>query len=182
MQTVTRTIGAHQAHVMMGCRAYDIHDRRRMPLYLLNNILGGPGLNSRLNLILRERHGLVYTVESTLVSYSDTGVWSIYFGCDHKDVQRCIRLIRKELDRFVAAPLSAARLTAAKRQIKGQIALSADNHENFALDFGKAYLQYGWENDPEIFCQRIDAITAEEIQAVAKELFCDERLLVMIYE
>ena len=80
---------------MLGNRAFHVHDPRRMPLYLLNNILGGPGMNARLNLALRERNGLVYTVESSMVSYSDTGLWSVYFGCDPHDVNKCLRLVRK---------------------------------------------------------------------------------------
>ena len=103
---VTREIGSHQAHVMIGTIGYAYKDPRRMPLYLLNNILGGPGMNARLNLSLRERHGLVYTVESTMVNYSDTGVWSIYFGCDHHDIRSCLRLVRRELDRIMEKPLN----------------------------------------------------------------------------
>ena len=94
---VVKSIDSHQAHVMLGSRSYSLHDERRLALCLLNNILGGPGMNSRLNLALRERCGLVYTVESSAVSYTDTGVWSIYFGCDPKDVKRCMRIVRREL-------------------------------------------------------------------------------------
>ena len=133
--TVNRN--THQAHVMLGCRAYDIHDDRRMSLYLLNNMLGGPGMNARLNLSLRERHGLVYTVESTMVSYSDTGLWAIYFGCDPHDVKRCMRLVRRELDKVMEKPLSAVQLAKAKKQLKGQIGVACDNRESFALDFGR---------------------------------------------
>ena len=118
-KTITRNIGSHQAHVMLGTRAYDIHHPLRIPLYLLNNILGGPGLNARLNLSLRERHALVYTVESTMVSYSDTGLWSVYFGCDPHDVNKCLRLVRRELDKVMQKPLSDRQLQGAKRQLKG---------------------------------------------------------------
>ena len=118
-QTIVVQKNTHQAHVMIGTRAYDVNDDRRMPLYLLNNMLGGPGMNAKLNLALREHNGLVYTVESTIVSYGDTGTWSIYFGCDEHDVKRCLRLVRKELDKFMQKPLSDAQLKAAKKQIKG---------------------------------------------------------------
>ena len=121
-QTIVMQKNTHQAHVMIGTRAYDVNDSRRMPLYLLNNMLGGPGMNAKLNLALREHNGLVYTVESTMVAYGDTGVWSIYFGCDEHDVKRCLRLVRKELDKFMLKPLSEAQLKAAKKQIKGQMA------------------------------------------------------------
>lgn len=113
-QTIVMQKNTHQAHVMIGTRAYDVSDSRRMPLYLLNNILGGPGMNAKLNLALREHNGLVYTVESTMVAYGDTGIWSIYFGCDEHDVKRCLRLVRKELDKFMQKPLSEAQLKAAK--------------------------------------------------------------------
>ena len=99
-----REIGSHQAHVMIGAKAYRYDDPKRMTLYLLNNIIGGPGMNARLNLSLRERQGLVYTVESSMAAYSDTGVWSVYFGCDHHDIRRCLRLVRRELDRIMQTP------------------------------------------------------------------------------
>ena len=122
--------GTHQAHVMVGNRAYSAHDANRLPLYLLNNILGGPGMNARLNISLRERNALVYTVESSMVSYSDTGLWCTYFGCDPKDVKKCLRLVRRELDRVMDRPLSESQLKAAKRQIKGQIGVACDNRES----------------------------------------------------
>ena len=172
--------GTHQAHVMIGNRAYSVHDERRMALYLLNNILGGPGMNARLNLSLRERHGLVYTVESSMVSYSDTGVWCVYFGCDPHDVARCRRLVMKELQRVTEEPLSTAQLNAAKRQIKGQLGVACDNRESFALDFGKSFLHYGWEKDIHNLFKRIDALTAEQIQQVAQETFAPERLTTLI--
>lgn len=166
----------HQAHVMLGCRAYTWDDPRRMPLYLLNNILGGPGMNARLNLSLRERHGLVYTVESSMASYSDTGCWSVYFGCDHHDVKRCLRLVRHELDRMMQHPLSDRQLSAAKRQLKGQLAIACDNREQFALDFAKHFLHYGQERDITHLLQHIESITATQLQDVAQELFAPDHL------
>ena len=171
----------HQAHVMLGCRAYHYNDPRRMTLYLLNNILGGPGMNARLNLSLRERHGLVYTVESAMASYSDTGAWSVYFGCDHHDVKRCLRLVRRELDKMMQHPLNDRQLNAAKRQLKGQLTIACDNREQFALDFAKNYLHYGKERDIADLLVHIDAITASQIQEVAQELFAPDHLhLLMI--
>lgn len=178
--TVNRN--THQAHVMLGCRAYDIHDDRRMSLYLLNNMLGGPGMNARLNLSLRERHGLVYTVESTMVSYSDTGLWAIYFGCDPHDVKRCMRLVRRELDKVMEKPLSAVQLAKAKKQLKGQIGVACDNRESFALDFGKSFLHYGWEKDISTLFRNIEAITPEGIQQVARELMAPDRLTTLVYQ
>lgn len=180
-QTIVMQKNTHQAHVMIGTRAYDVNDSRRMPLYLLNNMLGGPGMNAKLNLALREHNGLVYTVESTMVAYGDTGIWSIYFGCDEHDVKRCLRLVRKELDKFMQKPLSEAQLKAAKKQIKGQVGVACDNRENFALDFGKSFLHYGWEKNVDRLYKQVDEITAEQIQAVAQELFDKDRLTTLIF-
>lgn len=176
-----REKGTHQAHVIMGCRAYDINHPRRIVLYLLNNLLGGPGMNSLLNLSLREHHGLVYTVDSSMVSYSDTGLWAVYFGCDPTDINKCCRLVRHQLDRLMDKPLSRSRLQTAKQQLKGQIAIACDNHENFALDFGKSFLHYGHEKDLDLLFKKIDNITAEEIQQVAIELFNQENITTLIY-
>ena len=179
---ITRSLGTHQAHVMLGTRSYPYGDPRRMTLYLLNNLLGGPGMNARLNLSLREHHGLVYTVESAMTSYSDTGAWSVYFGCDHNDIRRCLRLVRHELNHMMQKPLSDRQLAAAKRQLKGQIAIACDNHEQFALDFGRSFLHHGQERHLDALYRRIDAITADEIQQVACELFKPERLLTLIFK
>ena len=181
-QTIVMQKNTHQAHVMIGTQAYDVNDDRRMPLYLLNNMLGGPGMNAKLNLALREHNGLVYTVESTMVAYGDTGTWSIYFGCDEHDVKRCLRLVRKELDKFMQKPLSDAQLKAAKKQIKGQIGVACDNRENFALDFGKSFLHYGWEKNVDRLYEQVDEITAAQIQAVAQELFDKDRLSTLIFK
>ena len=179
---IEKNHGTHQAHVMVGTRGYDIHDKRRMSLYLLNNLLGGPGMNARLNLSLRERHGLVYTVESSMVSYCDTGVWAIYFGCDPKDVGRCLKLVHKELDRVIQKPLSDTQLRAVKKQIKGQIGVACDNRESFALDFGKSYLHYGWERDLNSLFRHVDEVTAESMQQVAAELMQQERLTTLVID
>ena len=181
-QTIVMEKNTHQAHVMIGTRAYDVNDDRRMPLYLLNNILGGPGMNAKLNLALREHNGLVYTVESTMVAYGDTGTWSIYFGCDEHDIKRCLRLVRKELDRMMEKPLSDSQLKAAKKQIKGQIGVACDNRENFALDFGKSFLHYGWEKNVDCLYEQVEAITSQQIQDVARELFDKDRLITLIFK
>lgn len=181
-QTIVMQKNTHQAHVMIGTRAYDVNDDRRMPLYLLNNILGGPGMNAKLNLALREHNGLVYTVESTMVAYGNTGTWSIYFGCDEHDIKRCLRLVRKELDRMMEKPLSDSQLKAAKKQIKGQIGVACDNRENFALDFGKSFLHYGWEKNVDCLYEQVEAITSQQIQDVARELFDKNRLITLIFK
>ena len=115
-----------------------------------------------------------------MVSYSDTGVWCTYFGCDPHDVKRCLRLVNKELQRVMDKPLTTAQLNAAKRQIKGQLGVACDNRESFALDFGKSFLHYGWEKDITDLFKRIDTLTADNIQQVAKEIFATERLTTLI--
>ena len=180
--TITRHRNTHQAHVLLGTRTFGYYDERRMPLFLLNNILGGPGMNARLNLLLREKYGLVYTVESTMTTYSDTGLWSVYFGCDAEDVERCRELVRQELDVVMTQQLTASQLKKAKMQLKGQLAIACDNREQFALDFGKSFLYYGWERNLDQLMARVDAISAEQIQQVAQELFIPDKLTTLIYK
>ena len=171
----------HQAHVMIGCRSYDTHDKKRTALYLLNNILGGPGMNSRLNVALRERSGLVYNVESNLTSYTDTGIFSIYFGTDQEDVKRCLRLVHKELKRLREKPLSSTQLATAQKQIIGQIGVAADNFENNALNMAKTYLHYNKYEEPQEVYKRIQSLTPQDLWEVANEMFREENLSTLIY-
>ena len=181
-KVIIRQRGTHQAHVMMGCKAFDMHDDRRIALFLLNNILGGPAMNSRLNLALRERRGLVYTVESSMVTYSDTGAWSTYFGCDAKDVKRCLHLVRRELDRLMEKSLTETQMRTAKGQLKGQLGIASDNRESFTLDVAKNFLHRGWEIDIDELFFRIDNLTALSMQQVACELFEPSRMTTLIYQ
>ncbi len=181
-QELTVDRKTHQTHVLIGTRSYSVFNEKRMALYLLNNILGGPGMNARLNLSLRERNGLVYTAESSMVNYSDTGVWSVYFGCDPHDLARCRRLVRKELDRLMLRPLSPAQLSAAKKQLKGQVAVASDNRESFALGFAKSFLHYGWKKDVARLFAQIDALTPGDLQIVANEVFAEDQLTTLIFQ
>jgi predicted Zn-dependent peptidase len=160
----------HQSHTLLGARAYDAKNPRRTALYLLTNMLGGPGMNSRLNVALRERSGLVYNVEANLTSYTDTGAFTIYYGCDPEDADRCRELAQKELRRLCEAPVSEAQLRAAKRQLKGQIGVTQDNYENLALDMAKIFLHYQRCEEKEEIFRRIEGITAKELQEVANEV------------
>lgn len=171
----------HQAHIMMGAQAYGGGNGRRLALFLANNILGGPGLSSRLNLALREKRGLVYSVDSTLTTYTDTGVWAIYFGCDHEDAAKCKRVVRNELQRLCDAPLSAKALNAAKKQITGQIALSYDGFENVAIGMGKRMLHYGRTQTKDELIAGIHALTAEQVWQAATEVFNPDRLTTLEY-
>ena len=170
----------HQAHVMIGTKTFAADDERRITLFLLNNILGGPGMNARLNLSLRERRGLVYTVESNMTTYSDTGLWAVYFGCDHHDVKQCQRLVQKELNRMMDHPLSERQLAAAKRQLKGQMAIASDNHEQLALDVARTFLHEHREHHISQLFQQIDAVSATQIQQLALQLFKPESLKTLI--
>ena len=171
----------HQTHVMLGCVGYPSSDKRRTGLYLLNNMLGGPGMNSRLNLALREQTGLVYNVESNLTSYTDTGVFNIYFGTDPRDAERCIELTMHELHRLCQSPLTALQLSAAKKQLIGQIGVASDNFENTALGMAKTYLHYGKYESIEALFHRIEALTPKELWDIANELFKKENLTLLIY-
>ena len=171
----------HQSHVMIGGRGYDAYDEHRTGLYLLNNILGGPGMNSRLNVILRERKGLVYNVESNLTAYTDTGTFCIYFGCDAEDEERCIDLVHKELKRLRERRLTAMQLAAAKKQIIGQIGVAGDNFENNALDMGKCFLHYRrYEDKSEVF-GRIESLTSAGLLEIANEVFAENYLSALVY-
>lgn len=173
--------GCHQSHVMMGARAYSGKHPLHLALFLVNNILGGPGLSSRLNIALREKAGLVYTVESTLTTYTDTGVWAVYFGCDRKDIERCKQLVTRELKKLIHAPLSERAVSAAKRQMCGQILLSYDNFENVAIGMGKRLLHYDRTQTCEELLSRIADITAEDMRQAAREVFSPDSLTILEY-
>ena len=171
----------HQAHVMIGSRGYHAFDDKRTALYLLNNILGGPGMNSLLNVALRERRGLVYTVESNLTSYTDTGAFCIYFGTDLEDMDTCLRLTYKELKRMRDNKMSPSQLAAAKKQLIGQIGVASDNFENNALGMAKTYLHYHKYESSESVFQRIEALTAKQLLEVANEMFAEPYLSTLVY-
>lgn len=179
--TYTYDKGTHQSHVMIGAPSFGGNDPRHLALYLANNILGGPGLSSRLNLALREKNALVYTVESTLTTYTDTGVWAVYYGCDHHDVKRCQRLVERELYRLVDNPLSPRTLAAAKRQLIGQIALSYDNPESVAIGMGKRMLHYNRTLSLQTLIKRINAITSEQVLEATRQVFNPEHLTILHY-
>ena len=171
----------HQAHVMIGSRGYNAYDDKRTALYLLNNVLGGPGMNSRLNVSLRERRGLVYNVESNLTSYTDTGTFCIYFGCAPADLDYCTRLVYKELKRLRDVRMTSSQLAAAKKQLIGQIGVASDNNENNALGMGKTFLHYDKCETSEAVFHRIEQLTSEVLLEVANEMFAEDYLSTLIY-
>lgn len=173
--------GTYQAHVVVGGPTFAGTDDRRYALALLNNILGGPGMNSRLNLSLREKHGLVYSVDSYLNTYPDTGYWNVYFGCDENDCLNCLKLLRHELDRLIEKPLKAGPLSAAKQQLCGQIGISTDSFEAYALALGKTFAHYNRHRSVPAIIEAIQKVTAEEIQQVAQAVYRRERLITLMY-
>ena len=174
--------GTSQAHVMLGCRAYNAYNEKRTALYLLNNMLGGPGMNSKLNISLRERRGLVYNVESSLTSYTDTGLFSIYFGTDPDDTKRCLRLIENEMKSLRTKKLTSSQLAAVKKQLIGQIGVGSDNNENNALGMAKTFLHYNKCESPESVFKRINDLTAEQLLEVANEIFNMDQMSMLIYK
>ncbi len=171
-----------QAHVLIGGRSYSLFDPNRRVLNLLNNLLGGPGMNSRLNISLREKRGYVYNVDSSITSYTDTGITSIYFGCDKKNEDKCISLVHKELNRLRKEKLTSGQLSTAKKQLIGQIGVMGDNHENLALALGKNFLHHNHFNTLAETAQKIEAVTAEQILAVSNEIFDERSLFTLIYD
>lgn len=170
-----------QAHVLIGGRSYSLHHPNRRVLSLMNNILGGPGMNSRLNISLREKKGYVYNVDSTTTAYSDTGIISIYFGCDKLNVDKCIALVMKELKRLKTQRMTSLQLSMAKKQLIGQIGVMSDNHENVALSLGKSFLHYNHFNSLEEIFNRINSISSDQIIEVANEIFDENNLFRLIY-
>lgn len=171
----------YQNHVIIGTKAYNLFDENRVSLFLLNNILGGPGMNSRLNLSLREKSGLVYNVESNLTSYTDTGVFSIYFGCDPKFTEKCIALTHKELKKLRAFKLTDIQLSTAKKQLKGQLGISDENKENISLNMGKSFLHRNHYDSLEKIYEKIDNISSNHLLEVANEIFDEKGLSMLIY-
>ncbi|HLO61306.1 MAG TPA: pitrilysin family protein [Bacteroidales bacterium] len=180
---VTRRIDrkTHQAHCIIGNLAYPIHDCRRLPLYVLNNYLGGPGSNSLLNMSLRERRGYAYTIDSMYTSYNDTGNVTIYFGTDKTLVDKCIDIVLRELRLFKSKKLSTIQLHKAKRQVLGHIAISSENNENYMLSMGKSLLIFNKIETLGETGRKIQAIRAEELTDIANEILDENRLSYLIY-
>ena len=171
----------YQAHCIIGNRCIPMTSNERLTMLLLNNILGGPNMSSRLNLALRERNGLCYTIESNVTNYTDTGVWNIYFGCDPRNLAKAKRLCMQQLDLLCTKPLNDKQLTIAKRQLRGQVLIGNQNKENLILGLSKAYL-HGLELKPDSeHFQFIDYLTPSDLQSLAQRIFNPDRLSTLIY-
>ena len=171
----------YQAHCIIGNRCIPMSSHERLTILLLNNILGGPNMSSRLNLALRERNGLCYTIESNVTNYTDTGVWNIYFGCDPRNLAKAQRLCMQQLDLLCNKPLNDNQLSTAKRQLKGQVLIGNQNKENLILGLSKAYLHgLKLKPDSEHF-QFIDSLTSSDLQSLAQRIFNPNQLSTLIY-
>ncbi len=180
--SVTKKMDTYQNHCIIGNVAYDLKDKRRMRMFLLNNILGGQGLNSRLNLSLREKNGLAYNVESSYNPYCDTGIFSIYFGTDSQYLNKSISIAMKELKRLRNTKLGSIQLSKAKNQIKGYLARGYENYESLMLSLGKSLLIFNKIESIEDLCRKIDEVTASEIMETANDIFEPSRLSTLIYK
>lgn len=168
----------HQAHCILGARAYDHNNPKRIALSLLTNVLGGPAANSELNVLLREKNGLTYSVEAAYTPYSDTGVASVYFGTDKDKTDRCLSLVNDALERFRTTALTTRQLSMAKKQFVGQLAISMESNEGYMLSAGKSYLVYNDVDSPDEIYKKIARITASEILECANEIFTNMSLLI----
>ena len=170
-----------QNHCMIGNLAYKVDDERRLPLLLLSNILGGPGMNSRLNMSLRERNGYAYDVESHYAPYSDTGIFMVYFGCDKAKFNKSISLVYKEFEKMRENLLGSLQLSKAKKQILGQVAIMSENNEALMLSMGKTLLVYNRIDTIEEIRKKIEAVTAMQILETANDILKPDRLSVLKY-
>ena len=180
--SLTMSKETHQAHVMIGSHAFSMFDEKRIPMFLLNNIIGGPGMNNRLNVSLREHNGLVYSVESNITSYTDTGLFSIYFGTDPKNKEKAIRLVHREIEKLHETKLTEKQLTAAKKQALGQLGVSIDNREAVFLNMGKSFLHYNFFASMEEVFNQINDITAEGILDIAQTVLAPDKLFMLSYD
>jgi predicted Zn-dependent peptidase len=180
--SVTKIKDTNQNHCIIGNVAYDLRDKRRIGMFLLNNILGGQGLNSRLNMSLREKNGLAYNIESGYNAYSDTGIFSIYFGTESHNLEKCISMVGTELARLRNTILGPVQISKAKNQIKGYLARGYENHESLMLSLGKSLLVYNRIDTLEDTCKKIDAVTSAELLETANDIFHPSSLSTLIYK
>lgn len=179
-QILKRTV--KQSKCAIGRDAYPIINDNRIPLFLLVNMLGGPGMNSRLNLALREKYGFVYSIDAHYIPYTDTGMFAVFFGTEPKQLNRCIALVKKELNRFCDKPLTRRQLASAKEQIKGQLAMAEENNLNIMLSMGRSVLDLGRVPSLEEIYYQIDEINAFKLRDIAQEIFDDRKMSYLIME
>jgi len=171
-----------QEHCIVGCATYNLTHPKRIGLHLLNNILGGPGLNSRLNMSLRERKGYAYNVESSYTPFSDTGLFSIYFGSDRANFDKSLSLLHRELNLLRTKQLGILQLSKAKRQLIGQLAIAMENNEALMLNLARSILIYNAFDTFDAISSRIESISSSELLEIANEVFAIDNLSTLIYK
>ena len=172
----------HQTHIMLGSHTYPIGHPNQLTMFLLNNILGGGSMSSRLYLSLREKHGLVYNIDSQAVPLSDTGYWNIYLACEPQHKNQCLELVQKELHNLRDVKLTSAQLQRALRQLQGQLAISAENQENNALAMAKQMLYHHRAPQWQETFAKVQKITPEQLQDVANEVFDTNKIATLLYD
>jgi predicted Zn-dependent peptidase len=169
-----KNLGSHQSHTIIGAHLPGLYSEMRYPIALFANLLGGPGMNSLLNVALRERRGLVYNVEASTAMFTDAGALMIYFGCDPDDLTRCRNIVRQTLDRMIDGGLSVRAIEAAKKQYLGQLAVASDNREQVALSLGRSMMYFGDIKSPDDIKNQILAITPDDVRQVAEMMSADK--------
>ncbi len=171
-----------QTHCVIGTQAYASSHHSRYGLLLLNNLLGGMGMSSRLNMELREKHGIAYTIESNYTSFTDTGIFSVYFGTDDEKAEKAIRLVHKELKKLRDNPIGTLQLHQAKQKFIGQIALAEENRMSLILSMAKSMLDHNRVDSLEQVFEKINAVTAEELLHISNEIFDTDKLITLLFE
>ena len=180
-ESKTEVRDTFQTHCVLGNLAFDFKHPQRIVMVLLNNILGGPAMNSRLNLALRERHGMAYNIESGYTAYSDTGLFNVYFGTDKVNFEKAVALVKKEFALLKDKPLGGIQLSKAKKQLIGQIAISTESREELMLAIGKSYLLYDKVDPLRVVFKKIEEINAESLLEVANIVLDDKQLSMLVY-
>jgi len=171
-----------QTHCVIGNLAYDLHDHHKVGLLLLNNLLGGPGMSSRLNLELREKYGIAYTIESNYTPLSDTGIFSIYFGTDPEKTGQALKIIDRELKKLRQAPLGTLQIRQAKQKFIGQIALGEENHMGLIISMAKSLVDYNKVDTLEEIYAKINAVKSSQLFEITNEIFDPAKLTTLIFD
>ncbi|MFV0521228.1 MAG: M16 family metallopeptidase [Mangrovibacterium sp.] len=177
-----KEMDTYQCHCLIGNLAYDVYHPKRLAMILFNSILGGQSMNSRLNLSLRERHGLAYNVESSYTSYTDTGLFNVYFGTEKENLEQAIRLVHKEFKLIREKRLGSLQLSKAKKRLLGQMAISSDNKEDAMLAIGKSFMLFDKIDDFDTLTKKVEAVSASDILDIANEVLAENRLTTLIFE
>ncbi len=172
----------YQTHCVVGNLAYDSAHPKRVVMILLNNLLGGQGMNSRLNLSLRERKGMAYNIESTYSAFSDTGLFNVYFGTDTENFEKALQVVFKEFALLRSQKLGTLQLTRAKKQLIGQLAIAGENREDLMLAIGKSYLLYNRVDPMSLVFEKIESVTAAQLLDVANEILDPGQISSLVYQ